>query len=134
MMDSGMTYRLASVTGDLTGEYFPVMSPFLGVLASFLTGNNTNANILFGALQYEIAEGIGASTAMMTASQTMSASLGVAIGPTLVLMAALATKQPENVPLILKKLIPIVLIIAAIMGILNYVLVGNESVVRWIYG
>jgi lactate permease len=104
------------------------------VLASFLTGNNTNANILFGQLQYDIAGGLNVSTAMMAASQTMSSGLGVAIGPTLVLMAALATKQAENVPQLLKKLIPLVLIIAAVMGIINYILIDNNRVVRWIYG
>jgi lactate permease len=134
MMDSGMTYLLASAIGDATRGGFPLISPFLGVLASFLTGNNTNANILFGQLQYDIAGGLNVSTAMMAASQTMSSGLGVAIGPTLVLMAALATKQAENVPQLLKKLIPIVLIIAAVMGIVNYILIDNSSVVRWIYG
>jgi hypothetical protein len=57
---------------------------------------------------------------MMTASQTISASVGVSIGPTLILMAALATKQTENVPVVLKKLIPLVLIIAGVMGIVNF--------------
>jgi lactate permease len=124
MMDSGMTLALASAIGDIAGRFFPLISPFLGVLASFLTGNNTNGNILFGALQYDIARELGVSTAMMAASQTMSSGLGVAIGPTLVLMAALATKQEENVPQLLRKLIPLVLIIAAVMGIVNYVLLN----------
>ncbi|MCL2755223.1 MAG: L-lactate permease [Oscillospiraceae bacterium] len=134
MMDSGMTFRLARAIGDLTGDFFPFISPFLGVLASFLTGNNTNANVLFGALQYNIAQELNVSTAMMAASQTMSAGLGVAIGPTLVLMAALATKQEENVPALLKKLIPLVLIIAAAMGIVNYVLIENPWLMCQIYG
>jgi lactate permease len=134
MMDSGMTFRLASTTGDLTGEYFPLISPFLGVLASFLTGNNTNANVLFAGLQQNIANRLEVSDAMMSASQTMSSGLGVAIGPTLILMAALATKQAEKVPEILRKLIPLVLIIAAVMGIVNYVLISNDAVVQWIYG
>ncbi|MCL1881619.1 MAG: L-lactate permease [Oscillospiraceae bacterium] len=134
MMDSGMTHRLANATADATGGFFPFMSPLLGVLASFLTGNNTNANVLFGNLQYEIATGLDVSTAMMTASQTMSAGLGVTIGPTLILMAALATKQPENVPQLLKKLIPVVLVIAAVMGVVNYALINNESLINWVYG
>jgi lactate permease len=127
MMDSGMTYMLANSTADLTGEFFPLISPFLGVLSSFLTGNNTNANVLFGALQYEIASGLNLSTAFMTASQSISASVGVAISPTLVLMGALATGQNGEESKILKKLIPIILIIALVMGIINFVLIGHFS-------
>jgi lactate permease len=125
MMDSGMTYRLASSMANAAGEFFPFISPFLGVLASFLTGNNTNANVLFGALQYEIASGSSLSTAMMAASQSISASVGVAIGPTLVLMGALASGQSGKESEILKKLIPLVLIIALVMGITNLVLIGR---------
>ncbi|MCL1832472.1 MAG: L-lactate permease [Oscillospiraceae bacterium] len=125
MMDSGMTLKIAETAGDLTGDYFSLLSPFLGVLSTFITGNNTNANILFGELQKEIAEGLGVNSAMMTASQSISAGLGVAMGPTIVLMVALTTKQPENVSQILKKLIPLVLFIAAMMGIINFILIGR---------
>jgi len=58
----------------------------------------------------------------MVASQSLSASVGVTIGPTLVLMGALASDQVGQESTILKKLIPIVLLIALTMGIVNYVL------------
>jgi lactate permease len=122
MMDSGMTNRLAYAIADLTGSLFPLFSPFFGVLASFLTGNNTNANVLFGKFQYAIANRLEISTAMMTASQSISASVGVAIGPTLVLMGALASDQVGQESAILKKLIPLVLLIALAMGGVNYII------------
>jgi len=122
MMDSGMTNKLAYDTADLTGRLYPLFSPFFGVLASFLTGNNTNANVLFGNFQYAIADRLGVSTAIMTAAQSISASVGVAIGPTLILMGALASGQEGKESLILKKLIPLVLLIALVMGIINFIL------------
>jgi len=122
MMDSGMTNRLAYTVAGLTGNLFPLFSPFFGVLGSFLTGNNTNANVLFGKFQYVIASRLDISTAMMAASQSLSASVGVAVGPTLVLMGALASDQSGQESVILKKLIPLVLLIALAMGIINYVL------------
>jgi lactate permease len=128
MMDSGMTHRLATGIAEMSGRAYPLFSPFLGVLASFLTGNNTNSNVLFGELQYLVANDIGVSTAMMTASQSISGSVGVAIGPTLVLMGALATGQKGQESVILKKLIPLVLIIALIMGITNLVLIMNNII------
>jgi len=122
MMDSGMTNRLAYSVADLTGSLFPLFSPFFGVLGSFLTGNNTNSNVLFGKFQYIIASRLDISTAMMAASQSLSASVGVAIGPTVVLMGALASEQGGQESVILKKLIPVVLLIVLAMGIINYVL------------
>ncbi|MCL2412026.1 MAG: L-lactate permease [Treponema sp.] len=125
MMDSGMTHRLAYDIADIVGRAYPLFSPFFGVLGSFLTGNNTNSNVLFGAFQYAIAERLNVSTAMMTASQSISASVGVAIGPTLILMGAIASKQVGQESLILKKLIPIVLLIALVMGVINLLLIGH---------
>jgi lactate permease len=120
MMDSGMISRLARFASDFTGQFYPFAAPYIGVLASFLTGNNTNSNVMFGAFQQEAALNLGLSDAVMSAAQSISGGLGCSIASTLVFMAALATKQPENVSAILKKLIPIVLLIAGVMGAVNY--------------
>ncbi|MCL1865945.1 MAG: L-lactate permease, partial [Oscillospiraceae bacterium] len=122
MMDSGMMFRLAKSVADLTGKFYPLAAPFIGVLGSFMTGNNTNSNVMFGRLQQTVAAELGLSEAVMASVQSISGGLGCAIASTLVYMAALATRQPENVPAVLRKLIPLVLIIAAVMGSLNYVI------------
>jgi lactate permease len=122
MMYSGMTHRLAYDVADLTGRAYPVFSPFFGVLASFLTGNNTNSNVLFGAFQYAIAERLGVSTEVMTAVQSISGSVGVSLAPTFVMMGTIATNQKGQESAILKKLIPVVLLIALFMGIVNFIL------------
>ena len=123
MMDSGMTYLLAYNVADLTGRLYPLVAPFFGVLGSFLTGNNTNSNILFGSFQYTIAMRLGVSGAVMAAVQSMSGGVGVAIGPTLVLMGAIASKLDGQESLIYRKLIGIVLIIALVMGIVNFIII-----------
>jgi lactate permease len=121
MTDSGMIPLLAKSAADATGRFYPMMSPYIGVLGSFLTGNNTNSNVMFGMFQYTAANELGLSGAVMSAAQSISGSLGCSIASTLVFMAALATKQPENVPVILKRLIPIVLVVAGVMGAVNFV-------------
>jgi len=121
MMDSGMMFRLAKSAADLAGGLYPLFAPFIGVLASFLTGNNTNSNVMFGDFQYTIAQELGVSGAIMSAAQSISGSVGVAIGPTLVLMGAIATKQDGQESLIYKKLIVPVLLVALVMGIVNFV-------------
>jgi len=123
MMNSGMTYQLARATADLTGNIYPLFAPFIGVLGSFLTGNNTNANVLFGAFQYTIADYLNVNTAVMSAVQSMTAGVAVSIGPTLILMGALASGQKGVESTILKKLLPIVLLIAAVMGVINMLVI-----------
>ena len=123
MMDSGMMLHLANTVADLTGMFYPFAAPFIGVLATFLTGNNTNSNVMFGQFQYDVAYRLGLSESIMCAAQSIAGGLGCSIGSTLVFMGALATKQTEKVSTILKKLIPIVVIIAAIMGIVNFIFI-----------
>ena len=122
MMDSGMTYLLSYSIAELTGRFYPFVAPFFGVLGSFLTGNNTNSNILFGSFQYTIAQRLEVSGAVMAAAQSLSGAVGVAIGPTLVLMGALSAKLEGQESLIYRKLIVIVLIIALAMGAANFLL------------
>ena len=123
MMGSGMTYQMARATADLAGSVYPLFAPFIGVLGSFLTGNNTNANVLFGAFQYTIADYLQVNTAVMSAVQSMTAGVAVSIGPTLILMGALASDQKGVEPTILKKLLPIVLLIALVMGVINFIVI-----------
>jgi len=127
MMDSGMTYRLARATADVTQQFYPLFAPFIAVLSSFLTGNNTNANVLFGAFQHTVAyQQYGFNYSTMTGLQTMMAGVAVSIGPTLILMGALASDQKGVESTILKKLMPIVLLIAAVMGVVNFLIIGMQ--------
>ena len=129
MMDSGMTHLLANNTADFVGGLYPFFAPFFGVLGAFLTGNNTNANVLFGSFQYTIAQQLGVSGAVMSAVQSIAGSVGVAIGPTLVLMGTLATKQEGQEAQIYKKVIAFVLIAALAMGIANFAIMQSGALV-----
>jgi lactate permease len=88
MSDTGMTYLLARGIAMVFGQFYPIASPFIGVLGSFLTGSNTNSNIMFGMLQYETAEVIGKSSVIMAAVQSVGGSLGVSISPSSIMMGA----------------------------------------------
>lgn len=88
MMDSQMIATMASALVNLTGEMYPVASPFIGLLGAFITGSNTNSNILFGALQESSAVSLGLSASVMCAAQSLGASVGGAIGPTTVALGA----------------------------------------------
>ncbi len=81
MLDSGMTFMLAKGSVDVAGPIFPLISPLVGVLGTFMTGSNTNSNILFGALQRDSAVLLGLPPALLLAAQTAGGALGSMVAP-----------------------------------------------------
>jgi lactate permease len=62
MQHAAMTQVLAETLSAGTGPVFPFLSPFIGALGAFMTGSNTNSNVVFGNLQLETALALGIST------------------------------------------------------------------------
>ncbi len=86
MGDSGMTIMIAKGAASTLGSFYPFVSPFIGVLGTFITDSNTNSNVMFGLLQYETGNLIGVSGTLLAAAQSVGGSLGVSIAPTTVMM------------------------------------------------
>lgn len=99
MTASGMIGILADGAAAATGRVFPVISPLVGLLGCFVTGSNTNSNILFGAFQVEVGELIGVQPVLLAAAQSAGGSLGSMVAPAKVLVgcatAGLAGREGE---------------------------------------
>ncbi len=122
MMDSGMTHQLALSASGATGKYYPLFAPLVGILGSFITGSNTNSNVIFGRFQYTVAQTLGVDSTLMAGVQSISGSVGVSMGPTNILMASSATKLSGQESQLYKMVLGPVLLTAAVMGVLNYLL------------
>lgn len=122
MMDSGMTSTLALKVSELTGGLYPLFAPLFGVLGSFITGSNTNSNVIFGKFQMSVATALGVNAYVMSGLQSISGSVGVSLGPTTILMAASASGLTGHESEIYKRVIKPVLLTALLMGVLNYLL------------
>ena len=119
MMDSGMTTILATTIVDLTGKGYAFMASFVGTIGTFITGTNTNSNVLFGSLQETAAISLGLSAALTCGVQSIAASVGGAIGPTnTALVAATAGKSGQESE-IYKYTIPATIAITFVLGIAN---------------
>jgi len=81
MMESGMTFQLAQGISKAARDSFPILAPFIGVLGCFMTGSNTNSNILFGALQRDTSQLLGLPATIILAAQTTGGALGGIIAP-----------------------------------------------------
>lgn len=81
MVHAGMTNQLADGLSRVAGRAFPVVSPFIGALGAFMTGSNTNSNVVFAALQDRVAVVLGISPYVILAAQTAGGAIGSAFAP-----------------------------------------------------
>ncbi len=88
MQHTGMTETLARGLAEGMGALFPLISPWIGALGAFMTGSNTNSNVVFAALQMRTAELLGYAVAIILAAQTSGGALGSVIAPTKVVVGA----------------------------------------------
>lgn len=77
----GMNHLLARGIGAVFGGVYPFVAAWIGLLGAFMTGSNTNSNVVFGVLQKEAAELTGVAAALILAAQTTGGALGSMIAP-----------------------------------------------------
>ena len=122
MNDTGMTDVLAHGLAKATGAVFPIFSPYIGVLGTFLTGSNTNSNVMFGQLQYATAQSLGISTIIICAAQSVGGSLGSSIAPSKVLIGSATVGLEGRESEVMKRTIPYCLAIVLLVGISTWLL------------
>jgi lactate permease len=81
MQHAGMTQLLALGLSENTGALFPFLSPFVGALGAFVTGSNTNSNVIFAQLQQQTARAVGAAVPVILAAQTAGGAMGSVFAP-----------------------------------------------------
>ncbi len=81
MQASGMVSELATAMAALAGQFFPVMSPWIGALGAFMTGSNTNSNVLLGAFQLQVAQALGLQVPLILALHNAGAAAGSIFAP-----------------------------------------------------
>lgn len=117
---SGMINDIAVVLVQVTGSYYPLISPALGALGTFVTGSDTSANILFGALQSEVGKSIGADPYWLAAANTSGATAGKMISPQSIAIATSATGLIGQEGKIFGSTVKFCLIYVSILGVLVY--------------
>lgn len=91
MANSGMTQALAEGLAALAGVLFPAVAVWIGALGAFITGSNTNSNVIFAWLQRSTAEILAMPVAVILAAQTAGAALGSIVSPTKIVVGASTT-------------------------------------------
>ena len=85
---AGMTDTLALGLAEGLGIVYPLVAPWIGALGAFMTGSNTNSNVVFSGLQLRTAELLGYDVVIILAAQTAGAALASVMAPTKVVVGA----------------------------------------------
>jgi lactate permease len=70
---------MARTAASSVGVAWPMIAPFVGAFGTFLSGSNTVSNLLFGPVQFWVAEGLGISRTVLVSLQNVGGSFGVVI-------------------------------------------------------
>ena len=89
MNQSGQTTTLGAFLAQ-TGSFFVFLSPILGWIGVAVTGSDTSANALFGALQVQTAAQAGLDPVLLAAANTSGGVLGKMVSPQNLAIAAAA--------------------------------------------
>ncbi len=96
MDHAGMTHLLAEGISEVVGPAFPLASPFIGALGAFMTGSNTNSNVVFGALQERVATLVGMDPLWALAAQTAGGAIGGMFAPAKVIVGCAPVGADEG--------------------------------------
>ena len=120
MSHSGMTSSISFGLCAITGSFYPLISPLLGAIGTFVTGSDTSANILFGALQTEAAKSLSIDPYWIAAANTAGATAGKMISPQSIAIATSATGLIGSEGKILSTTVKYCLGYVIILGLIVY--------------
>jgi lactate permease len=102
-----------------SGDAYPILSPFIGVLGTFISGSTTVSNILFGAVQQTSAIQLGFPETILLALQLTGASLGNAVCLFNIIAAAAVTGSSDYGQVLKRNILPI-LLAAFVCSLIGY--------------
>jgi lactate permease len=121
MSGTGQTEVLAQGVASVLGRYYVVISPFIGLLGSFMTGSNMSSNILFGSFQMKTADIIGLNSSAILGAQTAGGGIGTAVAPGNIVLGTTTAGILGSEGKVLRRIIPFALSIAALFGLLLFI-------------
>ncbi len=71
-----MPRAMAQLVAESVGSIYPMFASTIGALGAFIAGSNTLSNLMLSDFQFNTAELLGVSTAMMVAAQAVGAAAG----------------------------------------------------------
>ncbi|MFC6338289.1 L-lactate permease [Pseudomonas sp. CCM 7891] len=122
-----MPVAMARLVADSVGGVYPFFAPAVGALGAFIAGSNTVSNLMLAQFQFNTAELLGLSGALMVALQSVGAAAGnmIAIHNVVAASATVGLLGREGITL-RKTILPTLyyIILAGIIGMISFYLLG----------
>jgi lactate permease len=128
MNGSGQTTSLGVWLAG-TGSLYVLLSPLLGWIGVAVTGSDTSANALFGALQVQTAAKAGLDPVLMAAANSSGGVLGKMVSPQNLAIAAAAVGMAGREGDIFRKVLGWSLVLLAVMALI--VVLQSTPVLDW---
>ena len=119
MQASGMTEALAQGLANAVGGAFPLIAPLIGAIGAFMTGSNTNSNVVFAALQMRTAELLNYNVPTILAGQTAGAAVASVAAPTKVVVGASTAGMADKEGDVLRALVGYTAILVLFISLLT---------------
>ena len=107
-----------------TGPFYAFCAPLLGWLGVALTGSDTSSNAMFGSLQRVTAEQLGLDPLLTCTANSTGGVMGKMIDAQSIVVSATATGTERQEGVILRRVFPHSLALAALMGLLVWLQAG----------
>lgn len=124
---SGLNYTLGLGVASV-GILFPLLSPFLGWVAVFLSGSDTSGNALFGNLQVVAANQLGLNPVLIAATNSSGGVMGKMISPQNIATGVSVTDLKGQEGVVFARTFKHSIVLTVLLGLL---VVLQQYVVPW---
>ena len=115
--DFNIALTLANGVVDLSGRFYPLFAPLIGWVGTFLTGYGTASIVLFGKLHMTTAQLLNVSPSLLVSGMTVGSGIGSISSPLKVALAASMCGAEGKEGEILRRTIPLGIVITLIIGV-----------------
>lgn len=120
MDETGQTTALAQGVAMVAGGAYPILSPFIGLLGTFMTSSNLSSNILFSGFQQQVGMMLQVDKAQLLAVQTVGGAIGSIIAPSKVLLGTTAAGILGQEGTIIRKFLLGSILLCGVFGVLIF--------------
>lgn len=115
---------LTIISNYMKTSLLPLIAPLIGGFGAFISGSATVSNIFFGEFQFQTAQTLGISTAIILALQTIGAGVGNMISLTNIVAAQATVKLHDKEAEIIKRTIIPFLVYVLLAGIIGMIIIS----------
>lgn len=117
---SGMIASIANMFVLTLGSFYPFAAPLIGALGTFVTGSGTSSSVLFGNVQLQAAEAIGANAYWMVALNSLGVAVGKMMAPQSLAIGLVAVNESGKDGELLKRVFPYAFGFLILMALLAF--------------